>query len=697
MKIIEKIEIIHFRSFLGSPSPYKTEISSLKDLNIFSGSNDSGKSNIFRALNLFFNNEVSHGMPFDFERDFFLGKKQGTQKVIEIKVSFNLSRNKRDKFLPDKFSISKFYDRNGFRNELYVFRLKELGDKEIRIDSRVLNNKDVWRLFTSELSSTNDLEKAKKREWNYRVKFAGFLNKGVSFEYIPAIRDRNFFTRLFGRVITQIKNNEGKRIDDLKHEKERIVNWKESINLKSISGKDKKLWQDENYRNSRCKEIEISIQNENRIASAISALEKEINLYSDNLIKSVNFLDSEFKVGKDLQDFFEGFEIGTGSEKLISLNVRGDGIQAKFVPKILDFISTLEGKKYFLWGFEEPENSAEYKNQNALAKELKEIFSSEKQIFLTTHSEEFLQLHDGPEIDKQKRTTNLYHVKKFKDPDYGEYSQIFLFDADKNDFDLFTPVSSLHSDLGESHLRAKYSKELKQLESAFLEKQKKIQSENDECKKMITQTAKPMVFVEDECTELYKIAWLMVFSQKFTIENFPEVFEQECPFAIFPSGGASSLAGFLRASKIDHLSNKKIIGIFDFDEEGKQQFKSVKSTLWDSSKGFKTEGIYKKRNDHTCFYALLIPVPATLEKYSDLNYSSYVEIENLISSSFLEKNNLIKSRELAGGAVFSEVTDNGKIRIRDKLLSSLSLEDLINFKPLFTRLYQLLDLKLEKK
>jgi predicted ATPase len=42
----------------------------LSDLNIFFGENDVGKSNIMRALNLFFNDEVEPGFEFDFDIDF---------------------------------------------------------------------------------------------------------------------------------------------------------------------------------------------------------------------------------------------------------------------------------------------------------------------------------------------------------------------------------------------------------------------------------------------------------------------------------------------------------------------------------------------------------------------------------------------------------------------------------------------------
>jgi len=70
MDIINKIEIKHFRSFDGGKDQNKVKIHNLKDLNVFSGANDSGKSNVLRALNLFFNDEISPGVKFDQKRDF---------------------------------------------------------------------------------------------------------------------------------------------------------------------------------------------------------------------------------------------------------------------------------------------------------------------------------------------------------------------------------------------------------------------------------------------------------------------------------------------------------------------------------------------------------------------------------------------------------------------------------------------------
>lgn len=64
MQLIEEIEISYFRSF------YKFKLRHLKDLNIIFGKNDSGKSNVVRALNLFFSGSPDHNQPFEFPIDF---------------------------------------------------------------------------------------------------------------------------------------------------------------------------------------------------------------------------------------------------------------------------------------------------------------------------------------------------------------------------------------------------------------------------------------------------------------------------------------------------------------------------------------------------------------------------------------------------------------------------------------------------
>ncbi len=64
VKFIKDIEIAYFRSF------YKETLIKCSDLNIIFGKNDIGKSNIIRALNLFFNGKTDDQTDFNFDIDF---------------------------------------------------------------------------------------------------------------------------------------------------------------------------------------------------------------------------------------------------------------------------------------------------------------------------------------------------------------------------------------------------------------------------------------------------------------------------------------------------------------------------------------------------------------------------------------------------------------------------------------------------
>lgn len=548
--------------------------------------------------------------------------------------------------------------------------------------------------FLTESSSDDERKSAEKREWNYRVKFSGFLNKSVSFQYIPAIRDKGFFARLFGRVIAQIKENEDISLLELQKERQKIIDWESTLKSKSEKSEFKESIQNERWRELRLDQIETTLRAESKLAASINKLEEEINRYSNSLINSIDFLASEFKVGKNLQEFFEGFDVGTGIGKTISFKLRGDGVQAKYVPKILDFLSKIDkGKKYFLWGFEEPENSAEYKNQQQLAYEFKDVFCRNKQIFITTHSEEFLQLYDDSSIQEEQRRCNLYHVKKDNNILYGDFSRTFFFDVDKNEFNFVNQKSLLEEDLGQSHLRAKYSKQIKQITDGYLNEKKLLLEENNSLRESIKNNQKPLVFVEDTYDELYKIAWLKVFKISHNKDNFQQLFSDKCPFSIFRAEGAGPLAGFLRTKNIDYYKDKKIIGLFDFDEEGVKQFSNIKNeAYWKADVlGTKSTGLYKKRDDHSCFSAMLIPVPETLNGLADLGYPSFVEIENLLPAVFLLENSFAKEAITTGDTKYLKIQSDKKPKIWEKVLE-LNQTHLSNFEILFKTIYSIFSL-----
>lgn len=81
---IKVIKITNFRSI-------KDERISLENVNVFYGLNDVGKSNILKALNLFFNNKISHYEEFDFSKDFCKFATVAPKKAKEIRIELTLS------------------------------------------------------------------------------------------------------------------------------------------------------------------------------------------------------------------------------------------------------------------------------------------------------------------------------------------------------------------------------------------------------------------------------------------------------------------------------------------------------------------------------------------------------------------------------------------------------------------------------
>jgi AAA15 family ATPase/GTPase len=82
---IKKIIIKNFRSIENMSVD-------CSNITTFVGANDAGKSNVLRALNLFFNDQTDHALPFQFERDYnvFSPKKQKRAKNIVVELTLEL-------------------------------------------------------------------------------------------------------------------------------------------------------------------------------------------------------------------------------------------------------------------------------------------------------------------------------------------------------------------------------------------------------------------------------------------------------------------------------------------------------------------------------------------------------------------------------------------------------------------------------
>ena len=113
--------------------------------------------------------------------------------------------------------------------------------------------------------------------------------------------------------------------------------------------------------------------------------------------------------------------------------------------------------------------------------------------------------------------------------------------------------------------------ELKIANKEFYDKILDQQSRIEELKEKVEQnnkmlTANKILFVEDEYTQIYKIAWLKLHGYSPTEENLETLFTSNASFDIFSKANKDSLKGFLSNPFMDEWKNKKIVGLFDFDD-----------------------------------------------------------------------------------------------------------------------------------
>lgn len=130
------------------------------DLNIFVGQNDEGKSNVLRALDLFFNHNKNGGYEFDWARDFCCFASKRIRKAEEIEIGIVVEPP--PSFANRKPVIwKKTWRREGFFSETLMH------EDKAAIDSK--------------------------------SKIAAFL-KTMRYDYVPAIKGRDYFQTLMSKL-----------------------------------------------------------------------------------------------------------------------------------------------------------------------------------------------------------------------------------------------------------------------------------------------------------------------------------------------------------------------------------------------------------------------------------------------------------------------------------------------------------------
>jgi energy-coupling factor transporter ATP-binding protein EcfA2 len=168
---IRQIHIENFRSIQRLTIP-------AEELSVFVGKNDCGKSNILRALNLFFNEVTNPNKPFNFEDDYnlFVPDRAKTAKEVIVRLELNIP--------------ASYHSTNG---EIIVW------EKRWRSGGLHLNRYWGYRLSTNrrgrQVRTQVDIPE--------RSNAHGLLRQ-IEFEYVPAIKDSSYFDNLRGRIYSII-------------------------------------------------------------------------------------------------------------------------------------------------------------------------------------------------------------------------------------------------------------------------------------------------------------------------------------------------------------------------------------------------------------------------------------------------------------------------------------------------------------
>ncbi|MEB6380392.1 ATP-binding protein [Leclercia adecarboxylata] len=166
MKLIKQVEIAYFRSI------YKDDLNNCSGTNVIFGRNDAGKSNVLRALNLFFRNETNPNQAFRFERDFSHARRSEAtpendiRKFVYVKIWFTTPINWRAS-LGDSFWVKKQWS---------------------------ITNQEEPKFYSSITQP------------NLQQYLTRFLNK-IQFHYIPAIKDRKIFEGLQAEIYKVISEH----------------------------------------------------------------------------------------------------------------------------------------------------------------------------------------------------------------------------------------------------------------------------------------------------------------------------------------------------------------------------------------------------------------------------------------------------------------------------------------------------------
>ena len=518
---IEKIEIQYFRSI------YRETVSGLKLLNVFTGKNDVGKSNILKALNLFFNNETDYKRPFKFDENYNFKRLREVRRdsvkgkqYIQIKVTF-IRGNRSEKTLPERFTVIKKW----LRNDTFPSVVTDDLEKRLLLEGKTYNARS-------------------------RSSLTAYLNK-IRYMYIPAIKDNETFRGVFDQLQEAIYSNEFASDTD-------------------VSGA-----------------MDVLAR---RIAEASVGLSEEF--------ESVTGVKTSLSAPKSIVDLYQIIGVDTEiNNSTVNLDKRGDGIRVRYLPSILHYIAQ-NASQFYIWGFEEPENSLEYNLALKMAENFESVYCRSSMIFVTSHSPAFISLTNSPVSEvfrayRENETTHIIPIKKAEEQ------------------------FALSDELGYLKIQADLFAEYKLRMGEF----EKTKEQKKVLLSQIEAMTKPVLYTEGITDVLIlKTAWAKLYG------------EVDCPYEIKScnvlneedgsAAGCDVLKELLATTRPD--CPQIVIGLFDRDKEGMKAF-SLNQNFVEIEDSWKQ---HKNKRAH----AIVLPVPPGKE-----NFATF---ENLCIEFYFEKEHL---------------------------------------------------------
>ena len=527
--IITKIVIENFRSI-------KKQQIDCSSMNVFTGLNDAGKSNILKALNLFFTRQTDFLTPLKFDNDFnkiMLAEAQRAGKkkqLIKIKVYVNPPSNYKTLKKEKEVFFEKTWGRLGYYNESF--------------------------------STTNTKKISRIRLLFNRIKFV----------YIPALKGTDVLQAFLGQL--------------------------GNLNLISTN--------------------QLEELNKN-INSGVAGL-------NDKLIQSNILFESSFRLPVFLEDFWRSLSVqtkydrfeqledkieATGKGKKSALNLenyqvplllRGDGMRSKFIPALLKWLQSLT-HDYYVWGVDEPENSLEFRKAQELSDLFFNVYSQETQIFATSHSLSFV-------FPQSVQQGSAYIFRCLK----GELGDTIVRSFN-NPSDLFDGSERIMAaeEIGILEVQ-------KEVIEQFREKTKQLTAIGDELKRV----TRPIVFVEGKTDkEILETAYGSLYKRS---RGFELIAADTSKKGSDIGAGAQRLNDFLYNHAARVHDTREILGIFDFDEEGANQFNGLlKNGLFDLVENTDQLRVAVHK-DHPNIKAMLLPRPPHRTDFTHRDETKYCHL-----------------------------------------------------------------------